>query len=393
MGGIVSFYPDSISKYINFRKSNLIISDLRVSNEAVRRDRGTYDLDQVTLPKGTNNFQVSFVSLDFSNPEKVRYRYRLLNQQQDWIITDSKHRFISYAGLKPGRYEFQVNATNPEGNWFTRRSLVIIIPSYFYQTTGFIIFIGILSFSIVLLFILMYIHQIKLKEHRKQEQLKLESLRGQMNPHFLFNSLNSINYFISENNKIDANRYITDFSRLMRAFLTNSANEYIPLEKEIEAMEDYLRLEHLRFSDKFDYSVIIDPQLDVFDFEIAPTIVQPFVENAIWHGVRSLDNRKGIVIVRYSMTNPADNFIKCIVEDDGVGRKLSVLRKTEEQRKRRSRGISIIKERLEIINSIKRSNFKIIIEDLFPDQEETGTRVTIEVPLRKRVLHDKDNNR
>ena len=137
--------------------------------------------------------------------------------------------------------------------------------------------------------IFVYIRQLKQKEKLKQDALKLQSLRGQMNPHFIFNSLNSINYFISNNDKLSANRYIADFSRLIRSILSNLGNDYIPFRSELDSIKDYLNIEHLRFGDKFDFELSVNKSNENSDFELFPGLVQPFIENAIWHGVRALD--------------------------------------------------------------------------------------------------------
>jgi hypothetical protein len=381
MGGIVSFYPEKMYFPGEKFKSPLIITDFRVSGENISFAKGIYEMDTVELPKGSGNVEISFACIDFRNAGKIRYRYRLIGQNSDWIMTDSRHRSVNYASLSPGNYEFQIEATDIQGNWSRNRKLGIIIPPFFYQTFLFKIITGCFIFSVFFLFYRMLVRQIKLQEKKKHEELKLESLRGQMNPHFLFNSLNSINYFISASDKISANRYITDFSRLIRAILTNSANEFIPMEKEIESLGDYFRLEHLRFGDKFDYEIIIDPSLNPLEIEIMPTMVQPFVENAIWHGVRSLNDRKGMIRIIYKMITP-DRLV-CIVEDDGIGRKTSEERKMDDQKRHRSRGIAIIRERLKLFNSLRKSDLKIVIEDLFPVRPETGTRVIIEIPVKQ----------
>lgn len=213
-----------------------------------------------------------------------------------------------------------------------------------------------------------------------QQNLRLESLRGQLNPHFIYNSLNSINYFISKSDRENTNQYIADFARLMRAILNNSSADFIPLNKEIEAVSDYLKLENMRFSDKFDFEIEVNPDLEIENIEVAPTMLQPFIENSIWHGVRYLEGRKGSIVVRFGEIH--EKFLLCTVEDDGIGRRLSSERKSIDQKKRRSRGISIIMDRIAILNLMNKSNCRILIEDLYPKREESGTKVIIELPVR-----------
>jgi LytS/YehU family sensor histidine kinase len=200
-----------------------------------------------------------------------------------------------------------------------------------------------------------------------------------MNPHFIFNSLNSINYFISKNDALSANRYIADFSKLIRSIIYNFNSDFINLEKEIESLDEYLKIEHLRFGDKFNYKVIIEPDVETAKYKVSPGLVQPFIENAIWHGMRGLSNRKGNVMVRYASDNEK---LTCIIEDDGIGRKNAEAFKSTIDKKE-SRGILLVTERLKIINNLQKSDFRVIISDLYPDKNETGTKVIIDIPFNK----------
>lgn len=381
IGGIVSFFPDSVTNRQILTSTQLVITDFRVSNRKFPVERPLNETEKIRLPKGTDNFQLEFVKPDFRNGDEIQYRYILSGSQTGWTQTDSKHRRINFTSLRPGKYEFQAECTDQKGEWANRTSLEITIPPYFYQTTLFSIFIVALVLIIILLFFIMKVKQIRLTERKKQEQLKLETLRGQMNPHFIYNSLNSINYFISLNDRLNANQYITDFSRLMRAIMMNASQEFINMDAELQAIGDYLALEHLRFSNKFDYEIVVDEAIDQVATEITPSLVQPFIENAIWHGLRYLENRKGFLSVRFIIEE--NNSLVCYVEDDGIGRKLSVKLKTGEQKKRKSRGIAIVQERLAIINSIQKSKYSVRVMNMCDDREETGTKVRIEIPNRK----------
>jgi len=198
-----------------------------------------------------------------------------------------------------------------------------------------------------------------------------------MNPHFIFNSLNSINYFISNNDKLSANRYIADFSKLIRSILQNLSSDFISLDKEIESVVNYLEIEYLRFGDKFEYEVHVDKELDCYSLKVSPGMVQPFVENAIWHGVRGLESRKGRIEVWFGFNA---GHLTCIVKDDGIGRKRTEILKTGSDQKK-SKGISIAQERLRIINGLQGSHYKIDIRDMHPDMYDTGTVVEIEIPI------------
>ena len=199
-----------------------------------------------------------------------------------------------------------------------------------------------------------------------------------MNPHFIFNSLNSINYFILNNNQQAANSFIADFSRLIGAMFNHLDHNFISFAKELELIRNYLRLEHLRFEEKFNYSINIQ-NLDNHDqFLVPPGLIQPLVENAIWHGLCGLTNRKGTITIRFTYLNA--EAICCIIEDNGVGRTVAErYRSTLPSRK--SRGMKIVSDRIRIMNRGNRDQYSLKIEDLFPDREETGTRVTLIMPI------------
>jgi ligand-binding sensor domain-containing protein len=380
MGGVVSFFPDTINLSTeNKQISPLMITEILVSGIARHFQKAVYETDTLWLQKGDDNFRLGFACLDFRDAEKIRYRYRLSGEENEFTETNHRNRFVNYANLSPGRYLFELESTNSEGDWVASRKLLIVIPPFYYQTRWFLALIVALSVVLILWMIYSYNRQLRLRFEQKHSQLRLESLRGQMNPHFIFNTLNSINYFISQNDRLSANRYIADFSRLMRTILGNMTSDYIPFSKEFESINDYLKLEHLRFSDKFDYSIEVQEGHADEGLLVFPGMVQPFVENAIWHGVRGLEGRKGMVKV--SFYREGSLILRCTITDDGIGRKLSQQRKSS-LHLHHSRGLKIVQERLNIVNALSKSSCKISFEDLYPDRDETGTNVTIDIPCR-----------
>jgi ligand-binding sensor domain-containing protein len=387
ISGFVRFHPENLEYLKDEISSPLVITDFKIAGVSNHFNRPVYEMDTIRLEKGTNSFEISFACLDFNNADKIRYRYKLEGYNAGWVSSDIKNRFVNYMNIRPGTYLFSVEATDKSGAWNKSKTLVISIPFKVHQSLWFRIGIGALIAFLIAVIIIMRFRHMKLVDQKEMDLLnakikesKLDSLRSQMNPHFIFNSLNSINYFISISDKLRANQYVADFSRLMRAILNNTAHEYIELEKEIASLEDYCKLEHLRFGDKFDYSIEVDKRINILAYEIAPSMIQPFMENAIWHGVRYLEGRKGFVRITFML--PEDHFIICKVEDDGIGRKSSAERKTEEQKKRKSRGISIIEERLEIFNTMNKTKLEIQFRDLYPDKADTGTEVIIQIPVK-----------
>jgi hypothetical protein len=200
--------------------------------------------------------------------------------------------------------------------------------------------------------------------------LALKSLRSQMNPHFIFNALNSVNNFIAKNDERSANRYLTNFSTLMRSVLENSEEDFIPLSKELEQLELYIELEHSRFEDKFDYRIHIDEKVNVASYQIPPMLLQPYIENAIWHGLRYRES-KGLLSV--SVNNNTDNSIAICITDNGIGRKKSASIKTRNQKKQKSKGMGIIQKRVAILNDMYSDKVEIRITDL--ETDGSGTKV------------------
>lgn len=206
--------------------------------------------------------------------------------------------------------------------------------------------------------------------------LALKSMRSQMNPHFIFNALNSVNSFIAVNDERNANRYLSEFSVLMRSVLENSDEDFIPLSKEIELLELYVKLEHNRFKDKFDYSVEVDKAIDLEQFSIPPMLLQPYIENAIWHGLR-YKKEKGMLTIE--IAPKGTDAIMITIQDDGVGRKRSMELKTKNQLKQKSKGMSTIQNRITILNDMYQDRISVNVSDVFTNGE--GTKV--ELLLRK----------
>lgn len=206
--------------------------------------------------------------------------------------------------------------------------------------------------------------------------LALKSMRSQMNPHFIFNALNSVNSFIAVNDERNANRYLSEFSVLMRSVLENSDEDFIPLAKEIELLELYVKLEYNRFKDKFDYTVEVDKSIDLDQFSIPPMLLQPYIENAIWHGLRY---KKEMGMLSISITQKDTETVHICIQDDGVGRKKSMELKTKNQLKQKSKGMSTIQNRVEILNNMYGDRISVAISDLAED----GTGTKVELLLRK----------
>ena len=206
--------------------------------------------------------------------------------------------------------------------------------------------------------------------------LALKSMRSQMNPHFIFNALNSVNNFIAKNDERSANRYLSEFSTLMRAVLENSEEDFIPLAKELELLELYTKLEHSRFPEKFDYTLNLDKNIDVDAYQIPPMLLQPYIENAIWHGLRYKED-KGYLHINLRQKN--HDTLEIQIMDNGIGRTKSEALKTQNQKKQKSKGMENIKKRIAILNDMYTDKVDVHISDL--ENDGIGTKVVF--TLRK----------
>ncbi|AOW20646.1 tetratricopeptide repeat-containing sensor histidine kinase [Urechidicola croceus] len=235
-----------------------------------------------------------------------------------------------------------------------------------------LIIYSLLGGLVLLLFSLFWMFKSNKQRRLANNLLALKSLRSQMNPHFIFNALNSVNSFVSQNDERAANRYLTEFSALMRSVLDNSEQDFIPLTKEIELLELYIKLEHSRFTDKFDYEIHIDENLKVDEFQIPPMLIQPYVENAVWHGLR-YKKEKGKLNISIQQTD--FETVEITISDNGIGRKKSKELKTEHQQKQKSQGMNNIKKRIAILNEMYSDKVDVFIDDLYSDN--SGTKVVL----------------
>ncbi len=235
---------------------------------------------------------------------------------------------------------------------------------------------GMVIFFVVLLLASVFLLWSLLKVRMQNKKIALQSLRREMNPHFIFNSLNSVNRFIAQNDEIKANNYLTSYAQLMRTTMEISSQDFIRLDKEIELLRKYLDLELLRFSEHFEYDIIVDEHLDSERYSIPGFLIQPHLENAIWHGLR-YKKTKGHL--KLSIFRKGQELV-VHVEDDGIGIASSKALKTENQKSHKSRGFSNINERISLLNGLY--GFKIKLEILSPVYESGGTRVVYHLPLK-----------
>lgn len=241
---------------------------------------------------------------------------------------------------------------------------------------NYILLIAIVLILISLVFIAKALYSIK----KKNKRIALQSLRREMNPHFIFNSLNSVNQFIAQNNELEANKYLSSYSKLMRNIMETSNKDFIPLATEMEQMKEYLDLEYMRFHDKFTYKIEIDNSLDADSLFIPNMLIQPQLENAIWHGLRYKDGMGLLTLT----VKPDGNHLKVVIEDNGIGLTKSKELKTKHQKEHRSRGLNNTQERINLLNSLYHTDISISITE--KEGKESGVIVRLLFPLMNKNL-------
>jgi sensor histidine kinase YesM len=210
-------------------------------------------------------------------------------------------------------------------------------------------------------------------------ELNQTNLRQQMNPHFIFNTLNSIQYYVFQNDKMASNNYMTKFASLIRKTLENSQHTEISIKEELDTLRLYLELEELRFKAKFDWTIRVDEEIDTLAFKIPTMLIQPYVENALTHGLMNKENGKGFLHVNLQMH---DEHILCTVEDNGIGRIKAMEIKQQKNNNHQSMGTNITESRLKLVNELYGMRMKVVYTDLMDDNgEPAGTRVEINIPV------------
>ncbi|MCO5263958.1 MAG: histidine kinase, partial [Lentimicrobium sp.] len=328
-----------------------------------------------------NFISIRFTGISYREAGNLVYKYRLKGLGEDWVSTTNSQ--VEYAFLPSGKYHFEVMAVNSDGLMSSQPAIIsFIIKPPIWKTWW---FITILVLAASVLAFLFYSYRIKQIRHEAVLRndiswYRQQSLARQMDPHFVFNTLNSIQSYIIKNDRLSSSQYLTKFSRLMRLMLNNSQQIAVPLNDEVSALNIYLELESIRFQEKFEFYLNIDPVIEPEVCYIPAFLIQPFIENSIWHGIMGID-RPGYIHVDLKL-NETGNQVICTVEDNGKGRAQSMAEKALNDKNHKSLGVSIVESRLSLLNSLYGIEMKIIYTDLFDKQgNPAGTRVRINLPI------------
>ena len=379
-GGFISFKPDNFNPDVAPPVVHIESVSFANSNAGKTKDSTlvTYGKNSISLHYNENRLSFHYVGLYYQNPQLNQYAYKLDGYDNDWIPAGTQ-RMVTYTNLSPGNYTFHVKAANSDGVWNEQGAsfAFTILPPWWQKWWAYTAYI--ILFAGAIFFITRYQQQrlFQKEQHRnKLLELEMQALRAQMNPHFIFNCLSSINRFVLMNETEAASDYLTKFSKLIRTVLNNSKKSLIALEDEIEMLKLYLDMEKLRFQDGFEYNVSVNNDVEVQNIFIPPLLFQPFAENAVWHGLMH-KKEKGLLRIRLSVK---DKILSFEIEDNGIGRGAADAVKSKSAEKNKSLGLQITKDRLALINGYTNEKTFFEIEDLHDENgNASGTKVILKI--------------
>lgn len=361
----VSFFPDTLSS-TNYP---LYFTKLRIMG------KDTTLMDSIVLPYNKNYIDISYKALKYNRNKPLRYEYKLSGLDKNWRKT--KELSVQYPRLSPGNYNFILRSESESGEKSSETiQMKIVIKKAYYQTLWFKV---IFSVSILLIFALIsfIILRIKLKVAKQRSSLekqvnmyRQQALSAQMNPHFIYNSLNSVQNYILKNDPIKSSEYLSMFGNLMRKILNNSQSPWIPLSEELEALQLYIKMEQIRFRNSFNSELNISKEINTHLIMVPPLILQPFVENAIHHGLRLKEGDKNmkIIITKY------EDFTKISINDNGIGISVAKEIKRKSSNKYKSYGTEITSKRVSVFEELYGNAISINTQS-----SEEGTKVEIRI--------------
>ena len=357
---------------------NVLIASVRVNQDDSLL---TENNEPLALDWTQNSVEIQYVTPYFRNPEKLMYRYRLAGLDNNWV-DNARNSRVRFSSLPPGQYVFSVAASLDGITWSeaaTPFSFLILQP--WWQTWW---FIGAMVAMAAALGYWLFRRRVKvirrqtaLREH--MAELEMRALRAQMNPHFIFNCLNSINRYIVKSDNATASLYLTRFAKLIRLILDNSNSKKVLLSSELEALKLYIEMERIRFDNKFDYHITIEEDVHTDSIGVPSLIIQPYVENAIWHGLLHKESN-GSLWIRIRMRD--ENTLQCVIEDNGVGREKAAEFRSKSATGKKSLGMKLTEDRIAVLNQYAQTNASVEIVDLEDDNRlAAGTRVVVIIPV------------
>jgi ligand-binding sensor domain-containing protein/two-component sensor histidine kinase len=345
------------------------------------------ELASIHLPYTKNNLKFDLDGVSLTDAKKISFQYKLEGLTDDWSPEFSNPE-LNLTNLPFGTYTLRIRAKSGKNVYSNEYVLLLEITPPFYKTWWFIVLCILLLGLFIRLVFKFRIRQEKEKSEKEKLQfqsrliaLEQQSLNASMNRHFIFNSLNSIQYFINTQDRISANRYLTNFAKLIRKNLdsSNETNGMVSLQEEIERLELYLSLESMRFKDRFVYEIKTN-SIDAEQIMVPAMLFQPFVENSIIHGILPIEDRVGKISIELTLK---DTYLEVCIEDNGVGIDTSLSKKQRYSGDHKSQGMEITSKRIELLKQLKQQNYEL--EGPFQMKENNrlinGTRVLLKIPV------------
>jgi ligand-binding sensor domain-containing protein len=369
---VLWFHPDSITGYRSLPQPYLFHLQI---NDADYTKQNINDIKQLTLTYKQRNISFQLGGLGLTGNFRHYFAYRLVGYDNNWTYAGQRN-YVNYTHLPAGKYKFQYRVANSMGQWNpVDKEIIIFIRPALWQTWWFISAVIIIIAAIIYLFVRRRIKAIRKDAEMKQKiaETEMMALRAQMNPHFIFNCLNSIDNLIQNDEKEKATTYLAKFAKLIRAILENSKSNTIPCWKDLDTLKLYLELEEFRWDKKFSYQLNIAPEILQGDYKVPPMIIQPYVENAIHHGLLNKDSGSRELAIEVKVDKSHINYI---VIDNGIGRKKAKEYKELNSPAHQSMGLDITRDRINLFN--QKSNGSVVITDLYNETKQaTGTKVEV----------------
>ena len=365
------------SKIIHTSICNLVMESITVSDKPID------SVNNIHLNYNNNNISFNYTAISFKSGGDFVYYYKLNPLDNTW--KETKLNTLSYPSLPSGNYQLQLFAINKFGKKSAVITITFDIETPFWKTIWFWLLVFMISLSLSVFLIHRYfikMQTVNTEKARIQQQLatlEQTALQAQMNPHFIFNCLNSIQQFIMLDDKRKANKYLTEFATLIRNTFDNSDKKNITVSEEANYLDKYLDLEQLRYGDNFKYKIIIDNSVEKDFTQLPAMLLQPYVENSLRHGIRNRKEGCGEVLINFIQT---ENTLICSVKDNGVGREAAKRLKSKEHIEYQSKGMQLTERRIQLLNTGLKNKITFEVLDLKDIQGiATGTEVIIEIPL------------
>lgn len=381
--GFVRFRPWEIPVMLSPRQLEIRLTSLRISGEEWRAASALESLDSIAFYfAGNQVLEFSFSAFDFTHLGETRYKYRLLGFEENWSPATRTPQ-TRYTDLPPGLYTLEIMASDLEGFSPDQKKTIHLHIRPLLTQQGWFKIVSIAA-AVVLLSLLVYIRTRRLNSRErtlweyKAALAKQEALAAQFDHHFTFNSLNSIQRFVIEKENKQAIRYISRFGKLIRRVMHQARQNTITIEEELQTLELYLSLEQLRVRHPFTYDIRIDKHIDPFTTEIPTMLIQPYLENAIWHGLMPAE-RPGHIELTFERKGKY-TFIQ--ITDNGIGRKKSAELKARSSMNHESKGMALARERLESLHLQGGKRGSLKIHDLYDEEGKAlGTRIELIIPV------------